>query len=249
MHFKAVILAAGKGTRMESDLPKVMHTVLGRPMLDYPIQRATELGAEEIAVVVGHQREIVEAWLAEAHPGSSITTWIQTKMLGTADAVRAALPAFGAYNGAVLILYGDVPNLPRTAVEAVIEAHGQHEGPLTMLTALDTEEHQYGRIVRDEHGRPLRIVEYKDANDAERAINEVNIGVYLVNADFLAWALSNTSTNNAQREFYLTDMVEMAAQQGQHAVAVVAPDIAPLHGVNNRAQLAEANQLAAANLT
>lgn len=249
MRFKAVILAAGKGTRMESDLPKVMHTVLGRPMLDYPIERAREQGAEEIAVVVGHQREIVEAWLTEAHPADHITTWVQTQMLGTADAVRAALPAFEDYDGAVLILYGDVPNLPRSAVEDVLNAHGTHDGPLTMLTAIDTDEHQYGRIVRDAAGRPAKIVEFRDADDAVRSVREVNIGVYLVNAAWLVWALSQTSTDNAQREFYLTDMVALAAQQGRHTVAVLASDIAPLHGVNNRAQLAEANQLAAASLT
>lgn len=244
MKFKAVVLAAGMGTRMKSALPKVMHTVLGRPMLDFPIRRALEAGAEEVAVVVGHGRDVVEAWLADRWAGAPVTTWLQTEMRGTADAVRAALPSFADYDGNVLILYGDVPNLPASVVQQTLATHAQSGAPLALLTADDTEEHQYGRIVRDAAGWPQGIVEFKDADDAVRALSEVNIGVYSAHAPFLRYALSNTTSNNAQREFYLTDMVQMAHAAGTPAVAIKAPDIAALHGVNNRAQLAEANTLA-----
>lgn len=243
MGFKAVVLAAGMGTRMKSALPKVMHTVLGRPMLDFPIRRALEAGADEVAVVVGHGRDIVEAWLGDAWAGAPITTWLQTEMRGTADAVRAALPAFADYDGNVLILYGDVPNLPASVVRETLEAHEHAAAPLAMLTADDTEEHQYGRIKRDFAKQPQRIVEFKDATPDERLLTEVNIGVYSVHAPFLRFALGNTRSNNAQREFYLTDMVQMAYDAGTPAAVVKAPSIAPLHGVNNRAQLAEANTL------
>jgi bifunctional UDP-N-acetylglucosamine pyrophosphorylase/glucosamine-1-phosphate N-acetyltransferase len=245
MRFRAVILAAGKGTRMLSDLPKVMHTVRGRPMLWYPVQAAADAGADEIAVVVGHGREIVESWLAEACPDLPVSTWVQTQMLGTADAVRAALGAFEGYDGAVLILYGDVPNLPAELVQRVLDTHAAGTSPLTMLTAHDTDEHQYGRVVRDEQGHAAAIVEFRDADEPTRALTEVNIGVYAADAGFLAHALANTRTNNAQREFYLTDMVAMAAAAGTPANVVVADDIAPLHGVNTQAQLAEADALAA----
>jgi bifunctional UDP-N-acetylglucosamine pyrophosphorylase/glucosamine-1-phosphate N-acetyltransferase len=232
------------GTRMKSSLPKVMHTVLGRPMLDFPIRRAIEAGAEHVAVVVGHGREVVEAWLAEAWPDAPISTHVQTQMLGTADAVRAALPAFEDFDGNVLILYGDVPNLGADVVREIVARQSASTAPLTLLTAHDLQEHQYGRIVRDATDRPERIVEFKDATPAQLDLSEVNIGVYAVDAKFLVWALSNTQSNNAQREFYLTDMVWLAHGAGTPAEAVVAASIDPLHGVNNRAQLAEANALA-----
>ncbi|MFT4702417.1 MAG: bifunctional UDP-N-acetylglucosamine pyrophosphorylase/glucosamine-1-phosphate N-acetyltransferase [Bradymonadia bacterium] len=242
--FKAVVLAAGKGTRMMSELPKVMHLVQGLPMLSAPCDIAVAEGADEVAVVVGYGRELVEPFLASRY-GERVTTHIQHEMNGTADAVRSALPAFANYDGGVLILYGDVPNLPAADVRNVIALHREGGTPLTMLSAIDTTKNAYGRIVRDDDGRALRIVEHEDASEAERQIQEVNIGVYLVDGAFLREGLSRMTTDNAQGEFYLTDLIEMAAERGAPARVYIAPDIDALHGVNTSAELVRADEYAA----
>lgn len=241
---RTVVLAAGLGTRMKSDLPKVLHPVLGRPMVCWAVDTALTVGAERVTVVVGHGREQVEATLASQFPQHPVDTCVQHQMLGTADAVASARETFADFDGIVWIAYGDVPNVDAATVQTLLDAHRTGRSPLTILTAMDPEEHQYGRIERDAAGNPLRIVEYKDADATIRAIREVNVGVWMVDAPFLAAGLAQTTSENAAREFYLTDLVEIAARQGTPAQAVVAPDIAPLHGVNNRAQLAAAEDLA-----
>lgn len=242
--FKAVVLAAGKGTRMKSDLPKVMHPVQGRPMLAVPVDIALALGALEVAVVVGYQRDVVSAWLDSSYD-QRVTTHIQHQMIGTADAVRSAHAAFETFDGAVLILYGDVPNLPHADVARLVEMHAAGDRPVTMLTAHDPTPNAYGKIVRDEAGQAVRIVEHKDANETQRALTEVNIGVYLVDAAFLRSGLARMTNDNAQGEFYLTDLVEMAYEAGTPAYVHVAPEIEALHGVNTVDELARADAYAA----
>lgn len=248
MTFRAVVLAAGMGTRMKSDLPKVLHTVLGRPMVCWPVSLALDAGADRVAVVVGYGREHVEATLDAAFDDGRIVTRVQEQMLGTADAVRSAIDTFRDVDGAVLIMYGDVPNLGASELNALVAAHAAGRSPLSLLTAIDDAEHQYGRLVRDAEGRADRIVEFKDADEAVRAVREVNIGLYLVDAAFLCEGLEQTRADNAAGEFYLTDLVAMARDRGQHANVVCADDIEALHGVNNRAQLAAANRLAQARV-
>ena len=242
--FRAVVLAAGLGTRMKSSLPKVMHQVRGRAMVTYPIDHALALDAGEVAVVVGHGRELVEGLLHKRYPGQPVTTHVQHNMAGTADAVRSASAAFAAYDGAVMILYGDVPNLALDDLKALVDAHESSGGLLTFLTAHATGPTDYGRIVRDDAGRARAIVEFKDCTPDQRALTEVNIGLYLVDAAFLRNGLSRLDASNAQGEFYLTDLVSLAYEQGKPAAVVVSPDIDALHGVNNRAQLAEAERYA-----
>lgn len=237
--FKAVVLAAGKGTRMKSELPKVMHRVCDKPMLATPIDHALALGADEVAVVVGHRRDLVEAWLAESYD-DRVSTHVQHQMIGTADAVRSAHGAFDDYDGAILILYGDVPNLPLADVERLVALHAEGGRPITMLTAEDPTPNAYGKIVRSDDGEAVRIVEHKDATEAERALLEVNIGVYLVDAAFLREGLARMTNDNAQGEFYLTDLVEMAWDRGTPCRVHVAPDIDALHGVNTSDELARA---------
>jgi bifunctional UDP-N-acetylglucosamine pyrophosphorylase/glucosamine-1-phosphate N-acetyltransferase len=242
--FRAVVLAAGLGTRMRSELPKVMHRVLGLPMVTYPVQHALKLGADEVAVVVGHGRALVEAWLSERFAGARVSTHVQHAMNGTADAVRSAHAAFDDFEGSVMILYGDVPNLAEADLESLLRVHRESGGILTFLTAHAQGQTDYGRIVRDGSGRARAIVEFKDCTEAERALTEVNIGLYLVDAAFLRDGLSRLDASNAQGEFYLTDLVKLAYDRGCPAAVVVSDDIEALHGVNNRAQLAGAEAYA-----
>lgn len=247
LRFKAVILAAGLGTRMKSSLPKVMHQVLGWPMVTFPVEIALAAGAEEVVVVVGHGRDLVERYLSDRYDGGDplrVRTAVQEKMLGTADAVNAAADAFADYDGAVMILSGDVPNLPPEAVAELTRVHAASDSPVTLLTAHDPTPNQYGRIVRANSGDVIRIVEYKDANATQRNLTEVNIGTYLVDAAFLRDGLARIDSENAAGEFYLTDLVQMAWDAGTPAGAVVGDDIEALHGVNDRSHLARATAYA-----
>lgn len=244
LSFRAVVLAAGLGTRMRSALPKVMHKVRGLPMVTYPVAHALELGAEEVAVVVGHGRELVEGWLAERFAGQRVSTHIQHNMVGTADAVKSAQAAFEGYSGAVMILYGDVPNVAAEDIAKLVAAHRASGGLLSFLTAHADGPTDYGRIVRDEQGRARAIVEHKDCTPEQRLITEVNIGIYLVDAAFLVEGLSRLDASNAQGEFYLTDLVSIAYDRGAPPAVVVSDEIEALHGVNNREQLARAERYA-----
>lgn len=247
--FKAVVLAAGKGTRLNSPLPKVLHPVLGREMISYPIDAALAAGATEVAVVVGHGRELVERALQSRYatnvddgPGDAyVTTHVQHEMRGTADAVKAAAASFADLDGLVLILSGDVPNLPAEAIAGLLKLQAQGDkSPVAMITAHDPTPNAYGRIVRDGTGAVREITEFADAGDDVKALTEVNLGTYLVDAAFLREGLSKIDSDNAQGEFYLTDLVEMAYAAGTPTLALVRDDIDALHGVNDRAHLARA---------
>ncbi len=243
LSFKAVVMAAGLGTRMKSELPKVMHPIRGLPMIAYPVDLALSAGADEVAVVVGYGRELVERFLTERY-GDRVSCHVQAEMRGTADAVRSAWAAYAEYDGAVMILSGDVPNLSPGDATALVSLHATRRSPVTMLTAHDLTPNQYGRIVRDSVGEALRIVEHKDATEAERAITEVNIGTYLVDADFLRAGLMSVDADNAAGEFYLTDLVETASDRGTPCGIIVGEDIEALHGVNDRRHLARAERYA-----
>jgi bifunctional UDP-N-acetylglucosamine pyrophosphorylase/glucosamine-1-phosphate N-acetyltransferase len=234
--FAAIVLAAGQGTRMKSALPKVLHNVLGLPMYAHVVQALREADVARTVVVVGHGREAVEADVA-ARFDASVSCAVQERQLGTGDAVRAGLGALPSdYSGWVLALCGDTPLVHVGLVRALLEATQRCPGPLLMLTGVVDDATGYGRIVRDPGGRIVRIREHKDASAEERAIREVNPGVYAIRAPFLRAALGRLSTNNAQGELYLTDVVEQASAEG---VLGVAWSFADTQGVNDRAQLAE----------
>jgi bifunctional UDP-N-acetylglucosamine pyrophosphorylase/glucosamine-1-phosphate N-acetyltransferase len=238
----AIILAAGQGTRMKSARPKVLHELCGRPMIHHVVDAARAAGARDVIVVVGHGREEVEAYLSRAF-GASVRTAVQDVQQGTGDAVRCALPALGADADRVLILYGDTPLLDATELARLPRALDAEAGaPLAMLTMKVADPHGYGRIVRDAAGRVERVVEQKDATPAERAIDEVNPGIYVARAAFLREAVAQLKPNNAQNELYLTDVVEMAARAGGVA-SVLTKDAASLAGINDRAQLAAAEEV------
>jgi bifunctional UDP-N-acetylglucosamine pyrophosphorylase/glucosamine-1-phosphate N-acetyltransferase len=237
----AIVLAAGKGTRMKSRRAKVLHELGGRPLAYYPVKRALEAGASPVVVVVGHQAEAVEAALAAALPGAPVRFAVQQRQLGTAHAVLAAKGALRGWKGPVAILSGDTPLLEADTLRRVVEARARARAPLAFATMALEAPRGYGRVVRDAKGRPARIVEEKDASGPERAIGEVNAGLYCAEAAFLWKGLARVGAANAQKEFYLTDLVAQAAQ-GQGAVAV-SVDPAEAAGVNDREELARAGRI------
>jgi len=232
----AVVLAAGMGTRMRSNLAKVLHPVLGRPMVCYPVEAALKAGVDRVAVVIGHQGEDVQTVLTDTFPEADLVFSEQKQMLGTADAVRCALAATEGYDR-VVILCGDTPALDSASLLRLIESHAQTNASLT-LTSFDAPDPTgYGRIVRDLSGKAMRIVEHADASLEERNIKEVNAGLYLVQRESLAYALSNIGNENKQGEFYLTDMVQTLDEEGRTINAMKLPNPAIVAGINTRAQL------------
>ncbi len=224
---------------MKSARAKVLHEVTGRPLAYFPVARALELGADPVVVVVGHQAEAVEAALTAALPGAPIRFALQAEQLGTAHAVLRARSALRGHAGPVLILSGDTPLLRTETLQAVVRARGR--APLSLATMVLDAPRGYGRVVRDQGGRALRVVEEKDASDAERAIREVNAGLYCAEADFLWRALGRVGSRNAQGEFYLPDLVAMAADLARVATVQVPP--AEAAGVNDRAELARVGRV------
>jgi bifunctional UDP-N-acetylglucosamine pyrophosphorylase/glucosamine-1-phosphate N-acetyltransferase len=237
----AIVLAAGQGTRMKSAKPKVLHELCGRPMVDYVVLSAIAAGCADVVVVVGYGREALEKHLEGAF-GSRVRIAVQEQQRGTGDAVRVALPALDPAAERVLVLCGDTPLLdPAELVRLSAMLDGG--GPLAMLTATTEDPTGYGRILRDSQGRILAVREQKDASEEERRIREVNTGVYAARAAFLREAVTKLAPNNAQGELYLTDIVAIAANAGQTVASVEAKSAAALVGVNDRAQLAAAEDI------
>lgn len=234
-----VILAAGKGTRMKSDLVKVLHPVAGTPMLSFTLELARTLHPERLVVVVGFQRDLVR----QRFSAPDLIFVDQEEQLGTGHAVVVASQALKNYRGNVLILCADVPLLTEGTVRKFLQSHEDCRATLSVLTASLENPRGYGRIVRGEAGQLLRIVEDKDLRAGEEKIREVNTGIYFVEAEFLFSALLSLSTQNAQREYYLTDIVGKASSQGKKAYAFLAEDPVEVMGINTRLDLARANQV------
>jgi bifunctional UDP-N-acetylglucosamine pyrophosphorylase/glucosamine-1-phosphate N-acetyltransferase len=218
---------------MRSGQSKVLHRLLGIPMVSYPMLRAQEVGASPVVVVLGHQRAEVEKALRERHGAEALRCAEQKEQKGTGHAARIGLEALGPFEGLVLILCGDAPLLRTETLRALVDRARQTRG-LVVLTAHVPDPTGYGRIVRDGE-RVLRIVEHRDATPAERAITEINSGVYCAPAGFLREATAALRPQNAQGEYYLTDVVSAAVNgPGAHAVSC---DVAEIAGINDRRQL------------
>ncbi len=231
MSISTLILAAGQGTRMRSALPKVLHRLAGRPLLEHVCRAALELGDAKLLIVHGHGGEQVREALS-AIPAR----WIeQAEQLGTGHAVEQALPQIPDTD-LVLILYGDVPLITPATLRRLVEA-GAGSG-FGLLTVVLEQPHGYGRILRDEGGEVTGIVEEKDADESQRAITEVNTGFMAVRAGLLKDWIARLENDNAQGEFYLTDVVAMAAAEGCRVVTVQPDDPCEVMGVNDRVQLA-----------
>ena len=232
MPLSIVILAAGQGKRMKSDLPKVLQPLAGVPLLRHVLKTARALGAEAIHVVYGHGGDQVKTALSD----EPVNWVLQAEQLGTGHAVAQAMPLIPD-DHQVLILYGDVPLIRETTLrQLAAESSDKSIGLLTIVLPDPT---GYGRIVRDNVGNVVRIVEQKDANTKERAINEINTGLIAVPARALRQWLAALKNNNAQGEYYLTDIIVMAARERMRIGAVIAPTEAEVLGVNDRVQLAQ----------
>lgn len=234
----AIILAAGQGTRMKSARPKVLHELCGRPMIHYVVDAALAAGAADVVVVVGHGRDEVTAYLARAF-GTRVRTALQETQQGTGHAVRCALPSLAAETERVFLLCGDTPLLGAAELMRLPGSLGS--SPLAMLTVRTVDPTGYGRILRDADGHVVGVREQKDASEDELCIDEVNPGVYLARVPFLREAVSALRADNAQKELYLTDVVELASRSGGVA-SVPAEDPASLAGINDRAQLCAAEE-------
>jgi len=234
MSHAVVILAAGKGTRMKSARPKVLHPLLGQPMIRYPVQAALASGAERVVVVVGHRAEEVEGALADR----PVIFARQEAQLGTAHALRAAKEVLADFAGPVLVLSGDTPLVSDTTLQTLVDAlKAQGKDGMALLTLTLEDPTGYGRILRGPDGRVRGIVEEKDASPEERGIREVNSGVYAF--DRRVWGFLETLENrNAAGEYYLPDVVKRYLEAGLPVTAVPAPDPTELLGANDRAQLA-----------
>lgn len=227
-------MAAGKGTRMNSDLPKVLHEIAGRPMILRVLETAEKLGAKQKIVVVGHKRELVESSVR----GVADATVVQDPPLGTGHAVLQAEEAVSAVCDDVLILSGDVPLLQETTLRQLLDSHWASESNLTVLSTTAPNPFGYGRIIRDLDGIFTGIVEEKDATPEQRSISEINSGVYVVNREDLFEALHKVTPNNAKGEYYLTDIVRIMANAGKDTQAVNCADFSELQGINTAEELA-----------
>ena len=240
-----LILAAGKGTRMNSARNKVLHSLLGVPMAAYTVERARAVGAATIVTVLGHQQEEVTRVLEGRFGPGVITVVEQKEQKGTGHAVRLGLRPLAAFNGLVVILYGDVPLLRTETLMALVEA-ADRSGSLAMLTSVVRDPTGYGRVVRDDTGVIRDVVEHKDATHAQHRIAEVNAGIYAAPVEFLRKATAKLSPHNAQGEYYLTEIVARAAESiGVVSVQVAAEEMA---GVNDREQLVAAERVLIARL-
>jgi bifunctional UDP-N-acetylglucosamine pyrophosphorylase / glucosamine-1-phosphate N-acetyltransferase len=241
-----IVLAAGEGTRMKSSLPKVLHTIAGRTMLDHVLAATRELAPAELIVVVGHGREQVIRHLTAHAP--DVRPVIQDRQGGTGHAVRTAIEAVGLDHGTVVVTYGDSPVLRGQTLQALVQAHAGHRAAATALTTVMEDPTGYGRIVRDPAGEFMEIIEEADATPAQRTITEINSGIYAFDAALLADALKRVPTSNAKGEEYLTDVVAILRTDGNHVASVLMPDSDEARGINDRAQLAQAGRVLNARL-
>ncbi|MEW2578960.1 bifunctional UDP-N-acetylglucosamine diphosphorylase/glucosamine-1-phosphate N-acetyltransferase GlmU [Streptomyces syringium] len=240
-----VVLAAGEGTRMKSATPKVLHAICGRSLVGHVVAASRELDPEHLVVIVGHAREQVSAHLAEIDPATR--TAVQYEQNGTGHAVRMGLESLGdsgiTLDGTVVVVCGDTPLLTGATLKALSDTHAADGNAVTVLTAEVPDSTGYGRIVRDDSGAVTAIVEHKDATDTQRAIREINSGVFAFDAQLLTDALGKVRTDNSQGEEYLTDVLGILREAGHRVGAAVAGDHREILGINNRVQLAEARKL------
>lgn len=234
-----LVLAAGQGTRMKSELPKVLHSLMGQPLIAHVLNAASYLAPDPLLVVVGHQAGLVKAAAAGFNP----TFVLQEKQLGTGHAVAMAKPLLAGHQGPIMIMPGDAPLISPQTLMDFLAAHQSLGATLSVLTVETDDPAGHGRIVRDENGWLARIVEARAATEEEAALNEINTGVYLAEAKPLFEAIDRLSPDNCQREYYLTDVVADLKERNFNVAAVRGPDPLEARGINDRFELARASQV------
>jgi len=239
MTINAIILAAGKGTRMKSELLKVAHKVAGKPIVEYVVDTVNELGSNQIYMVVGHQADSVQNLL----PQKSIEFVLQREQLGTGHAVMQVSDVYPNDNSTVLILAGDCPLIKTETLQSLVNMHLESNSAATILTTKMKDPASYGRILRGEMGTVLGIKEAKDCSEKELAINEINTGVYAFESSYLFENLKKLNTNNKQGEYYLTDIIHILKSIGEPINAFCVDDPDQAIGVNTRHDLAKSNQV------
>jgi UDP-N-acetylglucosamine pyrophosphorylase len=239
MSLAVLIMAAGKGTRMKSELAKVLHALNARPMIHYVLDTAFALNPDKVLLIVGHQADAVK----EATKVYRVEYALQSPQLGTGHAVMQAESTLSDFEGEVIVLSGDVPLTKVQTLQSLLNVHREKKAVATVLTAVLENPTGYGRVIRGEQGDVLKIVEHKDASPAELAITEINSGIYVFNKRKLFTALKHISNDNAQGEYYLPDVFKIFFSQGERIAAVPAPNFDEIRGINTPEQLKEAEAI------
>ena len=244
--YHAIILAAGKGTRMKSPLPKVVVSTIEKPMLVHVLDTLTQQPPSGISVVTGFKKEVVESvaqeWKTQCSNEIPMRFCVQEEQLGTGHAVGCAKNSLSSFNGPVMVLYGDVPLISGETLKEILKIHESKKSTVTILSAFTNEPGKLGRIVRDEKGIFKAIVEAKDCSPEQLAIKEINSGIMVIESSFLWPALEKINTDNAQNELYLTDIASIAVEEGQTVEVKATQNFAEVTGVNSRYDLAFANR-------
>ncbi len=233
---RVIILAAGKGTRMNSDLPKVLHKLQGKSLIDYVIDESELLNPKEILLVVGFKKERV---IKHTESRINLKYATQIEQLGTGHAVLQTNELLKNRKGHILILYGDVPNIKASTLQPIVDDHISNNRDLTLITAEIDDPAGYGRILRDKNGNLLKIIEEKDCNDKEKKIKEWNPGIYIFKIPEVFEILNNIKTNNASKEYYLTDAIGLAQQSNMKIKAIKIANSDEVIGINTANQLKE----------
>ena len=240
MNIKTVILAAGKGTRMKSETPKVLHEIFGKTLLGYVLDSVKSF-SDEAFVIVGHKADDVQKYIEKNY--TFARTVLQNPQLGTGHAVSFVCPMLENYNGLVLITCGDTPLLKEETLKNFIDEHIKSGADVTVMSTIFENPFGYGRILRSNNGTVERIVEEKDADNTQKAVKEVNAGIYCLNWQKVKNAFSELKSSNAQGEYYLTDIIEWANKKGLKVCASVLEDSNEIYGINSRSNLATATEI------
>ncbi len=240
--FSIVILAAGKGKRMKNnDMPKVLAELAGKPLIGHVLEQVLKIGSGKIVIVVGHYKEMVIDYV-NTYSQQNIYYAIQQEQLGTGHAVKQTETYFENYGGDILILCGDVPLLQSNSIIDFLKEHTTKYADCTVLSTIMPNPSGYGRIIRNEKGQFLKIIEEKDASESEKLVNEINSGVYIVNSKLLFDSINELNNNNAQGEFYLTDIIQILVKKKHNVQAVVGPKFIELQGINSPEDLETAEK-------
>ncbi len=239
---KSIILAAGKGTRMKSEMPKVLHSIFNKPLLGYVLDAVNNIDcADESFVIVGHEAEKVENFVKSYCDNAKCV--LQSPQLGTGDAVNKAAPYLKDFDGYVIVVCGDTPLITSETIQDFIQFHDNNHADLTVMSAIFENPKNYGRIIRDKNKKFVAIVEEKDATPEQKAVKEINAGIYCINWKTVSEAFNNLKNNNAQGEYYLTDIVKWAVEKNLTVQSYILENNEEIFGINSKIHLAEATKI------